>query len=65
MEQIALNWEPERRYFTVSELAEGARIVLGDHFTDIWVAGEISGTAAASCFFVFGINYPGRKTISS
>jgi exodeoxyribonuclease VII large subunit len=44
MEQIALNWEPERRYFTVSELTEGARIVLGDHFSDIWVVGEISGT---------------------
>jgi exodeoxyribonuclease VII large subunit len=44
MEQIALNWEPERRYFTVSELATGMTAVLGDHFTDIWVAGEISGT---------------------
>jgi exodeoxyribonuclease VII large subunit len=43
MEQIALNWEPERRYFTVSELTQGMRVVLGDHFTDIWVAGEISG----------------------
>jgi exodeoxyribonuclease VII large subunit len=44
MEQIALNWEPERRYYTVAELAEGMRVVLGDHFTNIWVMGEISGT---------------------
>ncbi len=43
MEQILLNWE-ERRYFTVSELTEGMREVLTDHFTNIWLAGEISGT---------------------
>lgn len=48
MEQIALNWEPERRYFTVSELTQGMRVVLGDHFTNIWLIGEISGTRVPS-----------------
>ena len=47
MEQILLNWE-ERRYFTVSELAQGMRDVLSDHFTNIWLAGEISGTRIPS-----------------
>jgi exodeoxyribonuclease VII large subunit len=47
MEQILLNWE-ERRYYTVSELAQGMRDVLGDHFTNIWLAGEISGTRVPS-----------------
>jgi len=44
MEQLALSWEPVRRAFTVSELTQELRGVLGEHFTDIWVSGEISGT---------------------
>jgi exodeoxyribonuclease VII large subunit len=44
VEQIALNWGAEPQIYSVSELTEGMRVVLGDHFTDIWVAGEISGT---------------------
>src|SRR5690242_20912009 len=43
MEQIALNWAPEPHYFSVSELTGAMRVLLADNFTDIWVAGEISG----------------------
>jgi exodeoxyribonuclease VII large subunit len=44
VEQIALNWEPIRRTYTVSELTEELRGVLLDRFSDIWISGEISGT---------------------
>jgi exodeoxyribonuclease VII large subunit len=44
MEQIVLSWAPEPQVYSVSELTQGMRVVLSDHFTDIWVAGEISGT---------------------
>lgn len=44
MEQIALNWGPEPRYYSVSELAQAIRATLARQFTDIWVSGEISGT---------------------
>src|SRR5579859_6488428 len=43
MEQIALNWAPEPHYFSVSELTGAMRGLLAENFTDIWVAGEISG----------------------
>ena len=41
MEQIAINYtaEPERHYYSVSELATAIRGVLSEYFTDIWVAG--------------------------
>ena len=48
MEQIALNWEPVRRTFTVSELAAELRGALYERFTDIWVAWEISGVKLAA-----------------
>ena len=48
MEQIALNWEPVRRSFSVSELTGELRGLLLEHFTDIWVSGEISGTKLAA-----------------
>jgi exodeoxyribonuclease VII large subunit len=44
MEQIALSWGPEPNLFTVSELTEMMRGLLAQHFTDLWVSGEISGT---------------------
>ena len=44
MEQLALAWEPLRRAFTVSELTGELRGIISQHFTDIWVSGEISGT---------------------
>ncbi|HZU24879.1 MAG TPA: exodeoxyribonuclease VII large subunit [Bryobacteraceae bacterium] len=54
MEQIALSFEPSRRSYTVSELSGRIRGLLADQFTDIWVAGEISGCRMASsghCYF--------------
>ena len=48
MEQIVLNWGPERRSFTVSELAGELRTLLAGEFTDIWVSGEISGVKLAT-----------------
>jgi exodeoxyribonuclease VII large subunit len=44
LEQIALSWGPEPNLYSVSELTQAMRGLLSDHFTDIWVAGEISGT---------------------
>lgn len=54
MEQIALSFGPARRTYTVSELSGRIRGVLADEFTDIWVAGEVSGCRMASsghCYF--------------
>jgi exodeoxyribonuclease VII large subunit len=48
MEQIELSWEPVRRTFTVSEVAAELRFLIAEHFTDIWVSGEISGTKLAA-----------------
>lgn len=54
MEQISLNWEPERRTYTVGELTMAIRNLLDREFGDVWVVGEISGTKAAPsghCYF--------------
>src|SRR5580693_3328690 len=48
MEQIALNWGLEPRYYSVSELTQTIRTTLARQFTDIWVSGEISGTKIPS-----------------
>lgn len=48
MEQLSLSWEPQRRLFTVSELNTAVRDLLDREFTDIRVAGEISGCRAAA-----------------
>jgi exodeoxyribonuclease VII large subunit len=54
MEQIALSWGPEPNLYTVSELTGLMRGLLAEHFTDIWVSGEISGTRIpASGHFYF------------
>ena len=47
MEQIALDWAPEPHYYSVGELTTALRGVFAEYFTDIWVAGEISGTKLA------------------
>lgn len=46
-QQIALDWTPEPHYYTVGELTTALRGVFAEFFTDIWVAGEISGTKLA------------------
>src|ERR1041385_7739164 len=48
VEQIALSWGPEPNLYSVSELTQSMRGLLMEHFTDIWVAGEISGTRIPS-----------------
>jgi len=48
MEQFALQFLPERRVYTVSELNSAIRGILDREFPDVWVAGEISGTKLAA-----------------
>jgi exodeoxyribonuclease VII large subunit len=48
MEQLGLQLEPARRLYTVAELNAGIRAALDEQFSDIWVAGEISGVRVAS-----------------
>lgn len=48
MEQIALDWAPRRREYTVSELAGQIRQTLAADFTDVFVSGEISGVKLAA-----------------
>jgi len=48
MEQYALEFAPQRRVYTVSELNAAIRGILDREFQDVWVAGEISGTKLAS-----------------
>src|SRR5258708_35093942 len=48
MEQFELQFGPERRSLTVSELNSSIRELLDREFSDIWVSGEISGTKLAS-----------------
>ncbi len=47
VEQIALDWTPEPHYYSVGELTTALRGVFAEYFTNIWVAGEISGTKFA------------------
>ncbi|MEP6715360.1 MAG: exodeoxyribonuclease VII large subunit [Terriglobia bacterium] len=54
MEQFALSFVPERRIFSLRELSDGIRGTLERSFTNIWLAGEISGTKPAPsghCYF--------------
>lgn len=48
MEQIELQWIPERRLFTVAEVNTLIRGILAGEFDDVWVAGEISGCRQAT-----------------
>jgi exodeoxyribonuclease VII large subunit len=48
MEQYALQFLPERRVYTVSELNAAIRGILDREFQDVWVAGEISGVKLAT-----------------
>ena len=42
-----MDWKPEPHYYSVGELTTALRGVFSEYFTDIWVAGEISGTKLA------------------
>jgi exodeoxyribonuclease VII large subunit len=41
--QLRLTWEPQRRVFSVSELNSAVQRLFEGEFSNIWVAGEISG----------------------
>jgi exodeoxyribonuclease VII large subunit len=50
VEQFGLDLDlvPERRLFTVSEIAAEIRSLLGGEYADVWVSGEISGLKLAT-----------------
>ncbi|MGD0013037.1 MAG: exodeoxyribonuclease VII large subunit, partial [Bryobacteraceae bacterium] len=48
MEQIAFQFEPARRVYTVAGLNAAIHGVLEREFADVWVLGEISGTRLAA-----------------
>jgi exodeoxyribonuclease VII large subunit len=45
--QLPFAWEAPQRQFSVGDLTEAIRQSLSSSFSDIWVAGEISGSKAA------------------
>jgi exodeoxyribonuclease VII large subunit len=53
MEQIELNLGPPQRHYTVSELTADLRLLFDDHFSGIWVSGEISGCKASPSGHVY------------
>ncbi|HZS56306.1 MAG TPA: exodeoxyribonuclease VII large subunit [Bryobacteraceae bacterium] len=54
--QMRLTWEPQRRVFSVSELNNAVQNLLEAEFSNIWVAGEISGCrAGTSGHFYFSL----------
>ena len=62
MEQLDINWGLAPAIFSVSELTGAIRGLLTDHFTDIWVAGEISGTRVpASGHYYFTLKDEGAQ----
>jgi len=54
--QMQLVWGPERRIFTVSELNSAVQRLFESDFSNIWVAGEISGCrSGTSGHFYFSL----------
>lgn len=62
MEQIDINWGLAPAFYSVTELTGAIRGLLTDHFSDIWVAGEISGTRVpASGHYYFTLKDEGAQ----
>jgi exodeoxyribonuclease VII large subunit len=62
MEQIDINWGLAPAFYSVSELTGAIRGLLTDQFSDIWVAGEISGTRVpASGHYYFTLKDEGAQ----
>lgn len=62
MQQAALNFEPERHIYGVTELNSAIRALLDREFGDVWVTGEISGTKlAASGHYYFALKDEGGQ----
>jgi exodeoxyribonuclease VII large subunit len=53
VQQIALDWGPQRKLYSVAELNALIRAVLDDHFGEIWVSGEISGVRPAASGHIY------------
>lgn len=51
--QLQFNLQPSRRALTVSELTARIRDVLGRHFADLWVEGEISNCREAQSGHIY------------
>lgn len=51
--QMPFQWEAPQRHFTVTTLTNAMRDALAGDFSDIWVAGEISGVKAATSGHVY------------
>jgi len=51
--QLPIQWETPQRHFTVTTLTNAMRDALTADFSDIWVAGEISGVKAATSGHVY------------
>jgi exodeoxyribonuclease VII large subunit len=50
---MSLNWGPERRVLTVSELNAHIRALLDEEFGDVWIAGEVSGCRPATSGHIY------------
>jgi len=62
LEQIDINWGLAPAFYSVSELAGAIRGLLTEQFSDIWVAGEISGTRVpASGHYYFTLKDEGAQ----
>ncbi len=62
MEQLDINWALAPAFYSVTELNGAIRGLLNDQFTDIWVAGEISGTRVpASGHYYFTLKDEGAQ----
>ena len=62
MEQIDINWALAPAFYSVTDLNGAIRGLLTDQFTDIWVAGEISGTRVpASGHYYFTLKDEGAQ----
>lgn len=54
MGQAVLDFQPQRKIYTVSELSQELRNLLEGQFPDVWVTGEISnyrGASSGHCYF--------------
>jgi exodeoxyribonuclease VII large subunit len=54
MSQAVLDFPPQRKIYSVSELSQQIRVLLEKQFLDVWVTGEISNYRAAGsghCYF--------------
>ncbi|PYV09248.1 MAG: exodeoxyribonuclease VII large subunit, partial [Acidobacteria bacterium] len=48
LSQVVLDFQPQRKIYSVSELSQQIRNLLEKEFPDVWVVGEVSNFRAAS-----------------